>query len=367
MSSPKKNLATYFPPPESQGGWRYLKEPDDVRDIGGMDPDVLDDMAFQQANLWGNESWSVAIIRHGHLVREYHAFNILKATRFDIFSGTKSFTGTAWGLLLEDSRQGKLPEGKTVELDSPVYPFIPEGYPLTDERKELMTIRHLLTMTSGLPGGSKGVYGMPTDTWNGPFEHALGRCSNRFGKWGDRLLGEPGTVWDYSDLGWCHLSMAFANIAGQDMRDYMQARIFEPIGIENLSWDIQGGAGFIGPYTNAHMGIHVSARELARFGFLLLNNGVWDGKRLIPEWWMDLSTKPSQDLNPAYGYSWWVGNPNTGGQWVEVFDGAFALSGHRTNYCFIIPSLNMVIARVGSGPSMPEYSAFNKILTAILD
>jgi CubicO group peptidase (beta-lactamase class C family) len=61
---------------------------------------------------------------------------------------------------------------------------------------------------------------------------------------------------------------------GQEMKDYLQARIFEPIGIESLSWDIQGGSGFIGPHTNAHTGIYLSARELARFGYLVLRQGV---------------------------------------------------------------------------------------------
>lgn len=54
----------------------------------------------------------------------------------------------------------------------------------------------------------------------------------------------------------------------QEMSDYMKERVFDPIGIENLSWDVQGGSGFIGPHTNAHTGIHVSARELARFVIL---------------------------------------------------------------------------------------------------
>ncbi len=102
----------YYPPPESRGGWRWLKEPADVRAIAGMDPGRLDLLAQRQTRIYGGDSWSIVIIRHGYLVREYYTFNVLVPTRFDVWSGTKSFTATAWGLLLEDSRQGRLPRGR---------------------------------------------------------------------------------------------------------------------------------------------------------------------------------------------------------------------------------------------------------------
>ncbi len=347
-----QDTGIYYPPPESKGGWRWLKGLDEVRSVAGMDSEELDQVRQTEEFLYGGDSWAIVIIRHGYLVREFYTFNVLVPTRFDMWSGTKSFTGTAWGLLLEDSRQNRLPDGRQVELDSPAYDFIPEGYPLTDPRKERLTIRHLLTMTSGIAGQSVGVIGMPTATEYGPFEHALGQCPNRYGKWADALLAEPGTRWDYSDPAFAHLALAFAHIAGQEMNEYLQERVFKPIGIENLSWDGQGGSGFIGPHANAHTGIHISARELARFGYLMLHKGDWGGQQLIPGWWIDLATKTSQDLNPAYGYTWWV---NTSGlHWPGLPEDAFALSGYRSNYCCIIPSLDLVIARVGTGPPVPE-------------
>jgi CubicO group peptidase (beta-lactamase class C family) len=343
---------SYYPPPESNGGWRWLQEPDEVLTVAGMDPDRLELVRQNEEFLYGSDSWGIVIIRRGYLVREFYTFNVLVPTRFDIWSGTKSFTGTAWGLLLDDSRHNRLPGNQHVDLDSPAYEFIPEGHPLTDPRKARITVRHLLTMTSGIPGQSVGVIGMPTTTEHGPFEHALGRCPNRYGRWVDTLLAEPGRSWDYSDPAFAHLSLVFARIAGQEMNEYLRERVFKPIGIENLSWDMQGGSGFMGPHTNAHTGIHVSARELARFGYLMLQNGVWAGQYLIPKWWLDLATETSQDLNPAYGYTWWVNT--TGTHWPGLPKDAFALSGFRANYCCIIPSLELVIARVGTGPSVPE-------------
>src|SRR5437763_582500 len=119
--------ATYYPPPESQGGWRWLKEPEEIRSLAGMDPDRLARIGQEQEALYGHESWSIVIIRHGYLAREFYTFNVLIPTRFDIWSGTKSFTGTAWGLLLDDSRQDRLPDHQRIDLDSPAYPIIPEG------------------------------------------------------------------------------------------------------------------------------------------------------------------------------------------------------------------------------------------------
>ena len=278
---------------------------------------------------------------------------------------TKTFTGTAWGLLLDDSRNHRLPEDRQVVLDSPAYAFIPEGHPLSDARKEKITIRHLLTMTSGIPGESLNIAGIPTATGDGPFEHALGRCSNRFGKWVDKLIAEPGTFWDYSDPAFAHLSLLFTHITGRLISDFMQERIFAPIGIESASWDTRGGSGNIGPYTNAHTGLHLSAREFARFGYLVLRGGMWNGQPLIPAWWLELSTKTSQDFNPAYGYTWWVNTD--GAQWPNLPRDMFALKGYRANCCYIVPSLDLVVVRVGSGPGMwDERDFISPIVASII-
>jgi len=339
----------YYPPPESHGGWRWLQGQEDIRAVAGMDPDRLELMACNQELIYGGDSWGIVIIRNGYLVREFYSFNVLVPSRFDIWSGTKSFTGTAWGLLLDDSLQDRLPGNAKVDLDSPAYDFIVEGKPLSDPRKARITFRQLLTMTSGIAGEASGVRGMPTATEHGAFEHALGRCPNRYGSWTDRLASDPGTRWEYSDPAMAHLALAFAHIMGQEMSEFLKSRVFDPIGIEKLSWDVQGGSGFIGPHTNAHTGVHVSARELARFGYLMLQGGVWEGQQLIPKWWLDLSTQSSQELNRQYGYTWWV---NTEGcRWLDIPHDLFFLAGYRSNLCYVVPSLDLVVARVGSGPT----------------
>ena len=371
MVNASRGVEIYYPPPESEGGWRWIEGPDQVRDLAGMDPEKLDLVLESQAFHYGGDQWSIVVIRHGFLVREFHTFNIPLPTRFNIWSGTKSFTGTAWGLLLEASRRSELPNGQQVDLDTPAYPFIPEGYPLTDPRKELITFRHLLTMTSGIAGHPSGCIGTNVTAATGPFEHALGRHPNRQGYWADKLVAEPGAQWEYSDIGIQHLSLAFVSIMGCELGDFMQERVFAPIGIEQLNWNILGGRGFIGPHTNADSGIYVSARDLARFGYLALHRGVWNGKQLIPAWWMDLATKASQAMNPAYGYTWWVNSE--GASWPDIPTmarlprDAYALRGYNANVCYVIPSLDTVVARVGSGPvGWNDQALIGAIVNAIM-
>lgn len=142
-------------------------------------------------------------------------------------------------------------------------------------------------------------------------------------------------------------------------------KVFQPIGIENLSWDVQGGSGCLGPHTNAHTGIHISARELARFSYLALHSGRWNGQQLIPPEWMALATRTSQQLNPAYGYTWWVNTQ--GAQWPSLPHDAFALAGYRSNRSYTIPSLDLVVSRVGSGPvEWDEQALLTSVVAAIL-
>ena len=159
MTIASRENESCYPPPESVGGWRWIEDPDQVSDLAGMDLGKLDLVFQSQEFHYGGDQWSIVIVRHGYMVREFHTFNIPIPTRFNIWSGTKSFTGTAWGLLLEASRRNELPNGQHVDLDTPAYPFIPEGYPLTDPRKDIITFRRLLTMTFGIAGHPSGCIG----------------------------------------------------------------------------------------------------------------------------------------------------------------------------------------------------------------
>lgn len=331
----------YYPPPESSGGWRWTVDGSEIRDLAGVDPELLQVVFRREELLYGGDSWGLVVIRNGWLAGEHYTFNVATTTRFDVWSATKSMTALGWGLALETAGGG-------VDLDTPIYELIPDGSPLSDLRKRSITVGHVLSMTSGIRGEKYGIYGMPSTPDSGIFEFALGRVRNRFGMSTAQLATGPGTAWDYSDPAYCHLALAFPDVAGEQLGPFVRERILERIGVEQASWEEQGGRGFIGPYTNAHTGFVVSARELARVGYLVARGGAWESEQIVPASWLETATTPSQPFNRGYGYGWWT---NRDGHYGESLPrDLVAMSGYRCNRCFVVPSLDLVVARVGGGP-----------------
>ena len=100
----------------------------------------MDQLLDRHSLFFGTHAFGIAVVRYGYLVCEKYSFMTLPTSRFDIWSCTKTFTGTAWGMLLDQSRKGLLPGNQKVELDSPAYSFFPNDYKITDNRKKLITI-----------------------------------------------------------------------------------------------------------------------------------------------------------------------------------------------------------------------------------
>jgi CubicO group peptidase (beta-lactamase class C family) len=356
---------TYYPPSESAGGWRRCSNDDEIRKNAGMDPERLHLIGLGQSQVYGGP-WAIVIVRRGYLVAEWFGVPTMPATTFDTWSSTKSATGIAFGMALDDSRKHRLPGNVAIDLDSPVYDFIPEGHPLTDPRKANIKLKHLLTMTSGIPGEERGISGLAVTPGHGEFEFALGKEPNRFGISAAKLTAEPGEHWDYSDAAFAHLSLIFAKVTGQEIGEYMGERVFQPIGIQNFGWDRQGGAGNIGPHTNAHSGLRFSARDFARLGYLMAHDGVWGGRQIVPHWWIELATRSSQNLNRKYGYTFWVNTD--GSQWPAVPKDAFAFQGYGSNRCYIVPSLDLIVVRLGYAPPVWSESALlPSVVGAIVD
>ncbi len=357
---------SYFPPCESCGGWRRAEDRRSAADLAGMDASVLDEARRWNASL-GFAS-SVVVIRRGHLVAEWHEGGAAPETSFNIYSCTKSFTGTAYGILFGE-RAGRDSAGGRVGLDSAAYAFLPEGQPLTDPRKERITLRHLLSMCSGIAGESHGLYGFRTEPGVSAFRAALGHAPFLARDTGERisvanLVAEPGSRWDYSDPAFAHLSLAFYHLTGQELGQFMQERVFRKIGIENAWWSLLGLEGDgIGRHCNPSGSIYLSARDFARFGYLMLRRGRWQEEQIVPASWLDVATRSSQPHYPVYGLTWWT---NHGGTfWPGVPGDAFAAMGFKTNLCCIVPSLDLVVVRLGLGPTDPTEFVAAPFLAAV--
>lgn len=352
-------LSTYFPPPESAGGWRSLLpesgEPTaeakaKIRELTGCDWDGLE--AAWKHNAAAPGATGMVVIRKGYVVGEwYRGGDRTKA--FNIYSSSKSYTSTAFGLILADFGNGNLPSGRKLTLDTKVCnaDWIPESLPLSDSRKSEITVRNLLNMASGI-----GPEPVPPKA---PFESALGHLEGSpFAK----LKGDPGTVFNYSNAGVAHLVLLFNRAQGSDLFPFVKEKLLDPIGMQRVEWTKIGGDGAIGPFNQGYSGVHTNPREHARFCYLALHKGEWSGKRIVPAAYYDFAWKPSAVKN-NYGGQWWT--------MPELTDGPTDLvitRGKDHNNGWVIPSLDLIVVRLGDGQGFPkdfEKDLVQKVLASV--
>jgi CubicO group peptidase (beta-lactamase class C family) len=144
---PVVQAAGYFPPPDSEGGWRTLKEAAQIRELAGMDLGRLEQaFAFTQRC---TQNGGLLVVRHGYLVFEKYFGRAHRNANPDMASTGKAYTSIACGIMLHESRD-KIPDG----LDTKVFTekYLPEAFPLDDPRKSEITLGQLLCMTAGYHG-----------------------------------------------------------------------------------------------------------------------------------------------------------------------------------------------------------------------
>ncbi len=137
----------YFPPPESQGGWRKLEKPDDLHQLAGMNPPRLDELRewLLQSD---DRNFAAVVIRNGYIVLEIERGNSARTDSRRVASVSKAVCATVLAIASEQSLQGKAPRGMT--FDDPAFDFIPWAQPLCDPCKANITVRQLLNHTSGI-------------------------------------------------------------------------------------------------------------------------------------------------------------------------------------------------------------------------
>lgn len=208
-----------------------------------------------------------------------------------------------------------------VDLDAPVSQYLGRGWTqatLAQERR--ITVRHLMSMSSGL--------------------------SRAF-----LYEAEANARWYYNTQVYSRLFDVLTAISGQDPHEYTQAWLSEPLGLRDTNWALRDGGP--NPY-----GLTTSARDLARMGLLMLNQGLWEGQRLMNEEFVQLAFNSSQLRNPAYGLLWWVNGKNRWDDWTNrgMRSGAFiptgpddliAARGIGDRKIYVVPSLGVVVSRLG--------------------
>ena len=217
---------------------------------------------------------AVMIFKDSQLVGEYFS---KERGKIELMSCTKSIVSLAIGKLID--------AGKIKSLDQPVYEFYPEW---KQGRKKLIAIRHLLNHTSGLQNvPNTGVEIYPSSDF---VKLALAA----------EVSDEPGSKFSYNNKAVNLLAGIVQTTSGKRMDLYLRDEIFQPLGITDFDWMLDRAGN-----PHAMAGLQLKAADFAKFGLLLLNKGLWDGKQIVSEKWIEESLQQGQPYNPTCGLLWW--------------------------------------------------------------
>lgn len=205
-----------------------------------------------------------------------------------------------------------------------------------DDERRSITTRQLLRMCSGL----EFVEDYVDDQISHVIEMLFGAGRHDVAEYAASfpLQHEPGTVFNYAS-GTTNIVSAICTrvLGGSDaVADYLQTRLFEPLGMTSATAKFDDAGTFIGSSF-----VYATARDFARFGYLYLRDGVWDGQRLLPEGWIDAARTPVEpDVFEArwYGEHWWIWDDHTA---------AFACQGYEGQFIVVVPDRDLVIVRLG--------------------
>jgi CubicO group peptidase (beta-lactamase class C family) len=352
---------TYFPPPEGSGGWRSLvtaneaPAPDQkarIREQAGLDWDRLNDAWAYSKNLGGPSS--VVIVRHGWIAGEWYT----DQNKRGIASCTKSLTALAVAKACELSAAGKF--AKRISFDEPAWKHLPASWAEAEPQRKAILLRHMLTMSSGL------------DPYDGPYGDDYGDII-----FARRVEAEPGKVWAYNSAPVDLLSLVVEDVTGKIMGEFFNEQIARPIGAAPVEFPkFRGHSGGSG---GVQGGARVATRDLARIGYLLLQDGRWrdasgdkhvfspETAKRITRWAPELEAASSRavQLGSAgkegaqldYGFLFWT-NRTQVRLGKQVPADAFYMSGWGKQICCVIPSLDMVIVRLGPKRELNEIQSY---------
>jgi CubicO group peptidase (beta-lactamase class C family) len=302
----------------------------------GMDATRLEDVASYCEE---HNCGAVVVTRHGRIVWERYWGGWDENSTDNSWSMAKSMTDALVGIAIS--------EGKIKGVDESAADFIPEW---RGTRKEEITLRHLLSMDSGL-------------LWNEDYyeESDVIAMITSYDQTGYAIsrprLHDPGDDWYYSSGDTQLFSAIIKAATGMEAGQYAQEKLFGPIGLKGARWATDEAG-----HTLTFCCVYTTARNFARFGYLFLRDGRWNDQQVVPENWVEESTKPSQWENPSYGYFWWLL------PFPDVPKDMFMADGFQTKRIYIIPSLDIVAVRIGEGDDAWDDDAFLKpIVEAVID
>jgi CubicO group peptidase (beta-lactamase class C family) len=295
---------------------------------------------------------SVVIVRHGKLVFEQYfpgydapwgqpegQFNFDATTLHDMRSVSKSVVSLLVGIAIDR----KL----IASVDEPVVKFFPELTAPKSPGWGNITLRHLLTMSSGIEWDE-------ARAWNDPAndEPHLGNEPDPIGYvLAKPIASPPDTVWNYNGGGTDLLGNIIERVSGKPLAEFAREALFEPLGIVNSEWKKYGNGKI-----SAAAGLRLRPRDAAKIGRLVLDRGAWNGRQIVSSAWVAQSVAPRFEAIGYfgglffYGYQWWLGRTLSGDKEVK-WVAAMGLGGQRI---FIIPDFDLVVTTMSGLYASPR-------------
>ena len=329
-------LDDYFPPPDSQGGWRSPADAARIRKLTGIDVRRLD-QAFQYAQTTSQHG-GLLVARHGWLVYEKYYGKGHREANPAMASVGKAYTSIACGILLEEQRN-RIPAGLDQKVFTPEY--LPEAFPLSDPAKADIKLGHLLTMTSGMQGSQGIVRGEVVPLK--PATPADGSLDQDQRALRAPLWCAPGGGYAYSSDSTHVASIVLRHLAGMELQQYLDVKLAKPVQWGRWGYAMKRG-GVTLPHTPGGADIAVHSTDALRFAYLLLQKGRWGRQQLVPAGYIDLCSRPSP-YNPHSPFSLQF-EVNQDGHVAGAPRDAFWKSGAGGFGVYVIPSLDVVIYKM---------------------
>jgi CubicO group peptidase (beta-lactamase class C family) len=283
-----------------------------------------DDRAFDEF-LRATGTLGFVVLDDDQLVYERYFGGADRQTRQTSFSVAKSFVSALIGIAID--------EGLIESVTDPVTEYLPE-LSERDPRFERITLRDLLTMSSGIRYEEQSLplpWGDDVDTYYGTDLRDLGLSATQ-------IVRPPGQEWLYNNYNPLLLGLVLERATGTSVSDYMATKLWQPLGAEaDATWSLDSeGSGF----EKMESGLNATPVDYARFGELYLLAGEWNGQRIVSEDWVREATAADVTTDPAghYQYFWWIDTQRP--------DRFYAL-GNFGQYIYVAPDAGAVIVRNG--------------------
>ena len=315
---------------ESPDGYNYLRESEINL------PDRFDFKGESyETNLFLKNSWTTGflVIQNDTIVFEEYYLGNNESTRTISWSMAKSFISALFGIAIH--------EGHITDIMQNVEVYVPE---LKGTAYEGVRIKDVLQMSTGVYFNEDyGDFNSDINRWGRGF--AMGNSQDAFAATLEREV-EPGTVNHYVSINTHVLAMIITRATGKTFTDYMQSKLYDPMGMEYDGFWLLDGKNM----EMALGGLNLTMRDYAKIGSLFLHDGYWNSKQIVPEEWVLSSVTPdAQHLQPGtsfgYGYQWWVPKGDVG---------EFMAIGIYNQNIYINPATKTVIVKLSANPRFNE-------------